>query len=556
MPALARHHVTHSFTRAANDDCIKGGPCTRTKYAYDANGNATSRQGSSITWSSYNYPTTVNAGSGSTAETVSFAYGPSRQRWQQTYTGDSTTETTDYIGKKMERVITGSGTTDRYYISGGTGVAAVYAVTSAGVKTFSYVLADHQASVADITNSSGTSVVNESFTPFGQRRNPTTWSGAASNSDLTTAAGITRQAYTFQTQLGLWMGMNHMNGRLEDAVTGRMLSADPTVPDASGAQSYNRYTYVNNNPVSLGDPTGFSPESRVVCTGITLCPNFSANNLASIIGVNESRGLADSINSGNEGGFGGGGTEFDDTDETIDNGLDPLGWGAQLNNFLASINPVSSSGSGPNGQNAVTGGSTLGDTLRSTIPLIGGLLGAAGDVLSGIGNMAAAALTFGGSGTFMTGLEEFGGGIASGVQIGMTDLAAAYIGAVAYGFNNAVNLIDVATAGGSGIYHSSFGTAALGLVNTLVIPDYGDFGGPLWGIQQGRGADQALNSVDLNSYNHDNTYGTPGSNASAMWVEAGWSPTPNGQVAPGPAGIAYVLLGTIPFLIGNAATGH
>jgi RHS repeat-associated protein len=135
---------------------------------------------------------------------------------------------------------------------------AVYAVTSAGVKTFNYLLSDHQASVSDLTSSTGTSVVNESFTPFGMRRNPTTWSGAASNSDLTTAAGITRQAYTFQTQLGLWMGINHMNGRMEDAVTGRMLSADPTIPDATNTQSYNRYTYVNNNPVTLLDPTGFT----------------------------------------------------------------------------------------------------------------------------------------------------------------------------------------------------------------------------------------------------------------------------------------------------------
>jgi len=41
MPALARHHVTHPFTRAANDDCINGGPCTRTKYGYDLAGRPT-----------------------------------------------------------------------------------------------------------------------------------------------------------------------------------------------------------------------------------------------------------------------------------------------------------------------------------------------------------------------------------------------------------------------------------------------------------------------------------------------------------------------------------
>ncbi len=229
------------------------------KYAYDANGNATSRQGDSISWSSYNYPITANAGTGSTAETVAFEYGPNRQRWQQSYTGNSTTETTNYIGKRLEMVISGGVTDYRHYISGGSGVVAVYSRKSNGTNTLSYVLSDHQASAASITNSSGAQVVGESFTAFGNRRNPTTWSGADTNTDLTTIAGITREGYTFQTALGLWMGMNHMNGRVQDAVTGRMLSADPHIPDKTNAQSYNRYSYANNNPVTLTDPSGFSP---------------------------------------------------------------------------------------------------------------------------------------------------------------------------------------------------------------------------------------------------------------------------------------------------------
>ncbi len=227
------------------------------QYGYDANGNATTRQGNSIIWSSYNYPTTVNAGSGSTAETVAFSYGPDRKRWQQMYAGNGTSETTNYVGGLMEVVSSGSTTTYRHYIYAGSEPVAVYARSSAG-NALNYVLSDHQGSNSDLTNSSGASVVNESFTPFGQRRNPRTWSGAASNSDLTTAAGITRQGYTFQTQLGLWMGMNHMNGRVEDAVTGRVLSSDPSVPDATNAQSYNRYSYVINDPLTLSDATGFS----------------------------------------------------------------------------------------------------------------------------------------------------------------------------------------------------------------------------------------------------------------------------------------------------------
>jgi RHS repeat-associated protein len=227
------------------------------QYSYDANGNAITRQGSTISWSSYNYPTTINAGSGSTAETVAFSYDPDRQRWQQMYTGNSTQETTNYIGGLLEVVASGSVTDYRHYINVPGELIAVYSRKSSGTNTLSYLLSDHQASVASITNSSGSQVVGESFDAFGNRRNPTTWSGAPSNSDLATIAGVTRQGYTFQTALGLWMGMNHMNGRVEDSTTGRFLSADPYIPHPTNTQSYNRFSYTNNNPLSFMDPSGF-----------------------------------------------------------------------------------------------------------------------------------------------------------------------------------------------------------------------------------------------------------------------------------------------------------
>jgi len=50
----------------------------------------------------------------------------------------------------------------------------------------------------------------------------------------------------------------HMNGRIYDPVTGRFLQADPLVQDPFNGQSYNRYGYVLNNPLSFTDPTGFS----------------------------------------------------------------------------------------------------------------------------------------------------------------------------------------------------------------------------------------------------------------------------------------------------------
>jgi RHS repeat-associated protein len=248
-----RPHAVTSLTGTFNG-------ITNPSFVYDANGNMTSRAGSTVTWSSYNYPTDINANDASGAEEVQLSYGPDRQRWKQIYTAPGTTENTYYIGGLLEKVVSGSTTNYRHYIYAGREVVAVYSHTAAGVNTMSYMLEDHQGGVSNIASNSGTSDVNESFSAFGARRNPTTWSGAPTTGDLNTIAGLSRQGYTFQTWLGQSMGLNHMNGRVEDAILGRFLSPDPHITDPSNAQSYNRYSYVNNNPVTFTDPTGFDTD--------------------------------------------------------------------------------------------------------------------------------------------------------------------------------------------------------------------------------------------------------------------------------------------------------
>ncbi len=47
-----------------------------------------------------------------------------------------------------------------------------------------------------------------------------------------------------------------MNGRVYDPQIGRFLSADPYIQDPYNTQSYNRYSYVMNNPLKYTDPTG------------------------------------------------------------------------------------------------------------------------------------------------------------------------------------------------------------------------------------------------------------------------------------------------------------
>jgi len=48
-----------------------------------------------------------------------------------------------------------------------------------------------------------------------------------------------------------------MNGRVYDASIARFISADPFIQSPDYLQSYNRYSYVLNNPLGYVDPSGY-----------------------------------------------------------------------------------------------------------------------------------------------------------------------------------------------------------------------------------------------------------------------------------------------------------
>jgi len=226
-------------------------------YAYDANGNVISRNGSLLSWTSFNYPSGVSTAT----ESATFDYGPNHQRWRMVYSGSAGMETTYYATPLFEVVLTSSPTavTDyRHYIYANGRPVVVISRTTAGAINVHSLLLDHQGSISTIVaDATGTAAATESFSAFGNRREAATWSGSPTSTELAAMNGVTREGYTFQTVLGS-MGLNHMNGRIEDSVTGRFLSPDPVGTTIDDTQSWNRYTYVLNNPLSFTDPSGFT----------------------------------------------------------------------------------------------------------------------------------------------------------------------------------------------------------------------------------------------------------------------------------------------------------
>ena len=224
-------------------------------YTYDANGNAITRNGYAITWMKSNYPSVINTN----GKSVSLSYAPDRSHYQQLYiSAGVSNEVTQYVGGILEKVTVGGMIDWRHYVRVGNETVAVIDRSNGGTNAIRYVLADPLGSVDKVTDSTGTPYVAESYCPYGAKRNGATWSGAASCADLGKMKLFSREGFTGQDMIGgNSMELIHMNGRVEDAITGRFLSADPYVTQPGLTQNYNRYSYVLNDPLSNADPSGF-----------------------------------------------------------------------------------------------------------------------------------------------------------------------------------------------------------------------------------------------------------------------------------------------------------
>ncbi len=126
--------------------------------------------------------------------------------------------------------------------------------------TVYHTVTNHLGSIMQLLdNVGGTSPIVEerSFDAWGRPRNPSNWQYFA---PTVTPNWLIDHGYTGHEHV--WMNGTYdhsiigMNGRLYDPLVGRMFSADPYVADNTMVQRYNKYSYVNNNPLKFTDPSG------------------------------------------------------------------------------------------------------------------------------------------------------------------------------------------------------------------------------------------------------------------------------------------------------------
>jgi RHS repeat-associated protein len=249
-PGLAHPHGVLS---------IDGEGVTAT-FSYDANGNQTGATGigRTVTYNAANKPATITQG----ALTLSFADDVDHQRYQQTVMQGSTTTTTHYFdafGVHAEPISYSTGAwqwNDYIMVSGS--MVGMRIWRSDGSVSFRYFHQDHLGSIAVVTDENGAlAEPRDAYDPWGKRR------FANGNDDPTgSITSLTSRGFTGQEMLAS-VGLVHLNGRVYDPFIGRMLSADPVVGDPLNGQTWNRYSYVWNNPLAFTDPTGYCP----ICVG-------------------------------------------------------------------------------------------------------------------------------------------------------------------------------------------------------------------------------------------------------------------------------------------------
>jgi RHS repeat-associated protein len=137
------------------------------------------------------------------------------------------------------------------YLSGPEGVFALHVKSPNSMENIYYIHIEHLGSWNTITDENGNLLQELSFDAWGNRRNPATWRSFTG----TPPAPLFDRGFTGHEHFYTF-GLINMNGRMYDPLVSRMLSPDNFIQAPDFSQSFNRYSYVWNNPLVYTDPSG------------------------------------------------------------------------------------------------------------------------------------------------------------------------------------------------------------------------------------------------------------------------------------------------------------
>ncbi|MGW1780402.1 polymorphic toxin-type HINT domain-containing protein [Streptomyces sp. NPDC002143] len=213
-------------------------------YTYDDAGSTETRtfkQGTTTTlsqdlaWDDEGHLKTVTENGKST----NYTYDTDGQRLTRT----DSTGTTLYLpgGNELQVDKSGKATGTRYYSTGTQTVAM-----RTGVK-LTFLLADHHGTTSTQVTADATQAITRRKTGiFGAPRGtqPSSWAGDKG------FVGGTKDTDT---------GLTHLGAREYDPTIGRFVSVDPVLL-LTDPQQVHGYSYANNNPVTISDPSGLCPD--------------------------------------------------------------------------------------------------------------------------------------------------------------------------------------------------------------------------------------------------------------------------------------------------------
>lgn len=111
-----------------------------------------------------------------------------------------------------------------------------------------FVSKDHLGSTRLLTDINGNNVECDDYLPFGEQLS---YSGCSNTATTHKFTGKERDAET---------GLDNFGARYNSSTLGRFVSPDEaSFSSPLNPQTWNLYAYVNNNPLSLTDPTGHAP---------------------------------------------------------------------------------------------------------------------------------------------------------------------------------------------------------------------------------------------------------------------------------------------------------